>query len=137
MVDKNTRHAVPVSRILTYGHYGDGAGMAILFTTPGGDELVLRVPYSEASSLVSAVQAAEKAATLARGERTGSTMSTALEVEAIALGPTDSGRVGMRFSLSNKTKFEFVASKSVVKQLYAALHKYTEYKDSGGPERSQ
>ena len=132
-----SRHAVNVERVKDYGVSAKGDMIIVLFEGALGSELLLRVPYSEASPLLGAVQGATKSAASTRGEKARSEISSALSVAQVTLGPTESGRIGIRLGLTNKMHFDFVVSRSVAVQFAEALRKYTSYKDSGGSDFAQ
>lgn len=131
------RHVVDARTVLSYGHAANGEALAVLFKTAAGDEMLLRLPYAQASTFLGAVQGAAKTAASARGEKVAKEISTALQIEKVVLGPTESGRVGFRLGLSNGTTFDLLSSREVATKLFEALRKYVGYKDVGGPDYTQ
>lgn len=131
------KHAVNVERVTSYGQSADGDMLLIVFQASKKEELLLRIPYSEASALLGAVQGSSKSAASARGEKASREISGALNAATIALGPTESGRVGIRLGLTSGMRFDFVVTRNVAEQLSKALQKYVEFKDAGGPDTPQ
>jgi hypothetical protein len=129
--------ALRIMEIFSYGEEGGGQWIVIECEDQLGERLTLRIPHRLETDFFARFQAASLMAAQMRGSQPSRTIATAMQVERIAFGVTDVGKVGLQVHLAMGLVLDIVLSDDVVEHFKTALAELEAFQKAGGPGKVQ